>query len=204
MTPENRRGPLFPERFVDPKSRPFTSTKWRGNLPHIYKEGGTYFVTFCLFDAMNRGRKGPERSDDWTAVAESLDTDPSIGACILRRPTIAGLVEGALLYFQGERYLLSAWCVMPNHVHCVVTPASDHDLSNVLHSWKSYTGHAINKRLNREGVVWQQESFDHFVRNPSAFERFVAYTENNPVTAGLCDRPEDWLFSSARHRGNPG
>ena len=113
---------------------------------------------------------------------------------------LAAIVEGSLLHFQGERYALSAWCVMPNHVHVVVTPFSDHSLSRILHSWKSFSAHEINRLLGNTGSVWEEESFDHLVRNERELERFVHYTESNPVTAGLCERPEDWKFSSARFR----
>ena len=54
--------------------------------------------------------------------------------------------------------------------------------------------------LHRAGALWQQESFDHLVRSPEAFERFAAYIESNPVAAGLCSEASAWQFSSARHR----
>jgi len=52
--------------------------------------------------------------------------------------------------------------------------------------------------LDRVGRFWQKEYFDRFIRNPRQFAGTVAYIENNPVKANLCDRPEDWPFSSAR------
>ena len=113
---------------------------------------------------------------------------------------MASIVEGSLLHFQHDRYLLSAWCVMPNHVHVVVTPHQDHTLSTILHSWKSFSAHEINKRLKKTGTVWEEEVFDHIVRDEISMERFVRYTEDNPVVAGLCERPELWPFSSARFR----
>ena len=159
--------------------------KWRGNLPHIYKEGCTYFVTFSLIDA----------------VPERLRKRRLQGSCILRDSRAASIVENALLHFQGERYSLSAWSVMPNHVHAVVTPFADQNLSKILHSWKSFSAHEINKALGRNGSVWEKESFDHLVRNQGGFERFVRYTESNPVVAGLCEKPDLWPFGSARLRG---
>ena len=194
---------LNPDRLVDPRSQPKTTPQWRGDLPHIYKEGCTYFVTFCLADAVPdrlRRRRTIEDAKDPTKIAEHFDLNPSTGNRILRHREIAGIVESAMLYFQGERYALSAWCVMPNHVHVVVTPFADHTLSTILHSWKSYSAHEINKALQQSGRVWEQESFDHLVRSERAFEGFVQYTENNPVVAGLCHRPRDWSFGSARFR----
>ena len=119
---------------------------------------------------------------------------------IQQRPELARVVENTLRYFQAERYALSAWCVMPNHIHAVVTPLESHTLSSIIQSWKSFSAHQINRILERERAVWQRESFDHLVRDEASFERFVMYTENNPVAAGLARRPEEWRFSSARFR----
>ncbi len=113
------------------------------------------------------------------------------------------LVEGALLHFQGQRYALHAWVVMPDHVHAVLTCYPEHPLQSVLHSWKSFTSHAINRMLGRSGPFWQKESFDHLIRSEEHARRFLEYVETNPVVAGLCGRPEEWPFSSARwhHHG---
>ena len=203
MTQPKNPTPLAPDRIVDPRSLPIAEPRSRGDLPHISKEGCTYFVTFCLADAVPdhlRRRREIEDAETSMEVVERHDPEPSVGSRILGRSGIASLVEEAMLHFQGDRYALSAWCVMPNHVHAVLTPYSSYSLSEILHSWKSYSAHQINKILRRDGKLWDEESFDHLVRNERAFEQFVAYTENNPVTAGLCDRPELWLYSSARYR----
>jgi len=201
MTDQKKPAPIFPARIVDPRFQPHTSPKWRGNLPHLYKEGCTYFVTFSLIDAVAghiRRKRRLETDNEPETVAKELDPNPSIGCCLLKDPKAASIAEDSLLHFQGQRYALSAWCVMPNHVHVVVTPFSGISLPEILHSWKSFSAHEINKALAREGRVWEEEAFDHLVRNERAFSKFVDYTENNPVTAGLCERPEDWAFSSAR------
>jgi REP element-mobilizing transposase RayT len=133
-------------------------------------------------------------------TAESIfeDSEPTLtlGTCILGRPEVARIVQDALLFFEGQRYRLAAWCVMPNHVHSVLTPCGDHGLSDILQSWKSFTAKEINKALGRRGTVWERESFNHLVRSPEHFERFVAYTERNAVQAGLCQDPKDWSFGS--------
>ena len=203
MAEDENRGPLAPERIVDPRSLPMVTAGWRGDLPHLYKEGCTYFVTFCLADAVPerlRRRRSIDDAGQPSEIAEHFDLDPDQGECILLEPRIASIIEASMLHFQGQRYALSAWCVMPNHVHVVVTPYADHALSDILHSWKSFSAHEINRALRRVGKLWEKESFDHLVRHDRAFEQFVTYTENNPVVAGLCERPADWPFSSARFR----
>ena len=203
MARDKNRTPVHPDRVVDPRSLPCATPRWRGNLPHIYKEGCTYFVTFNLSDAVPKHllqRRRIEAGDNPETVAKELDPSPSAGNCLLRDSRAALVVENALLHFQGERYALSAWSVMPNHVHVVVTPFCGLTLPKILHSWKSYSAHEINRVLSRTGCVWEEESFDHLVRNERALDKFVFYTENNPVSAGLCERPEHWPFSSARFR----
>jgi REP element-mobilizing transposase RayT len=205
MSDPKSKAPIAPEQIVDPRSLPYSEPAYRGVLPHLRKAGCTYFVTFCLADvARRRGaeRKMMRESDDPIHIAESSDLEPSSGACLLSDPALAMVVEDALLHFQGERYALSAWCVMPNHVHAVVTPWKDHTLQMILKSWKGFSGHEINRRLSRNGPVWQKESFDHIVRSAEHLERFVGYVELNPVVAGFVSKPAEWRFSSAwRQRG---
>lgn len=118
------------------------------------------------------------------------------GSCLLRRREVAALVQGAILHFEGERYNLLSWCVMPNHVHVLVTPSVRHPLSDLVHSWKSFTSNAINRLLGRSGTLWEREAFDHLVRSERDLVRLLAYVEQNPVAAGLCAEPGQWEFSS--------
>jgi len=106
-----------------------------------------------------------------------------------------------------ERYELIAWVVMPNHVHAVVRPYKGHTLSRILHTWKSFTAHEAKKISAAEHLdipcgeaFWQRESYDHLLRNETDLDRHVEYVIQNPVTARLCQKPEDWPHSSASVR----
>jgi REP element-mobilizing transposase RayT len=102
-----------------------------------------------------------------------------------------------LKFFDGERYELRAWVVMPNHVHAVVWPKPPHTLSKILHGWKSFTAHELNKLLSKKAVsFWQSESYDHLIRNDDDFHRCCQYTLMNPVNAGLCAEYHLWRWSS--------
>ena len=90
---------------------------------------------------------------------------------------------------------------MPNHVHVIVTPYLEHSLSKILHSWKSFTSNQINKKLGTSGKLWEEESFDHVVRNEESLIKFTAYIDSNPVVAGLCETARTWPFGSARFAG---
>jgi len=105
-------------------------------------------------------------------------------------------VENALLHFDGKRYRLIAWCIMPNHVHGLIE-REDWPLAGIIHSWKSFTAHAANQILNRSGDFWFREYFDRFIRDERHFRNAVAYIEENPVKAGFVRLREMWRWSSA-------
>ncbi len=205
-----------------PPSPLISGLHFRGKLPHLKREDSVYFVMFRLGDSLPahevarlkherqavleqaRAARSPlswheeEQLLAWYCDKVEAVLDAGRGACWLSQPAVADLAAGAVQFFQGQRYELRAWVVMPNHVHVVVWPMPGHTLSEILHSWKSYTSKAANKLLHRVGeLFWQSESFDHWVRDDEEHARLVAYVENNPVKAGLCARPEDWRWSSA-------
>lgn len=118
----------------DPRSLPFTFGRTRGKLPHLFKPGCTYFVTFCL-EWSCRARVRPRLRIDTSADPEDVArlSEPSTMAAdpVLSLPRIARVVEDSLLHFQGQRYALHAWCVMPDHVHVLVTPFEGRPLDTI-------------------------------------------------------------------------
>ena len=123
--------------------------------------------------------------------------DQGYGRRDLQIPEVAQLVQNALLQFDGERYLLIAWCVMPNHVHTLIETRTGHPLDRVVHAWKSYAAKEANRHLNQAGTFWAPEYFDRYMRDDAHFAATRAYIEHNPVKAGLCREVTDWTFSSA-------
>jgi REP element-mobilizing transposase RayT len=123
--------------------------------------------------------------------------DAGYGECLLRRPELADLMEDTLLHFDGERYWLLAWVVMPNHVHVLIEMKEGHPLPKLYQSWKGFSANQINKLLGRTGSVWLPESFDRGVRDEEHLQAAITYIHLNPVKAGLCDAPEEWRWSSA-------
>jgi 1-hydroxy-2-methyl-2-(E)-butenyl 4-diphosphate synthase len=102
------------------------------------------------------------------------------GECWLKRPDIAEMVQGALKFFDGSRYALIAWSVMPNHVHAILRPMEGHDLEKILQAWKSFTAKKTNELLLRAGTFWQEEYYDHVVRDGEDFRHQVKYVLENP------------------------
>jgi len=107
--------------------------------------------------------------------------DAGSGACVLRDPTLAGIVCSALRHFEGHRYHLDEFVIMPNHVHVLVKPLPGHGLVSILHSWKSFTAKRINRHLGTTGQLWQHESYDHLVRSEAALNAIRRYIRANPT-----------------------
>jgi len=186
----------------------------RGYLPHLDQPGLYQAITFRLHDSVPA--HVIYRWKDELGWQESIQCNASTlialherivkyedachGACWLHRPDIARLIEDALLFFDDARYRQIAWCVMPNHVHTLIETFDGYPLDKVLHSWKSFTAHQANKRLNLSGEFWAREYYDRFMRNEQHMAQTIEYIEQNPVKAGWVDKPEAWPFSSASRK----
>ncbi|HLZ84721.1 MAG TPA: transposase [Caulobacteraceae bacterium] len=184
------------------KLDPHAGWRSRGYLPHYDASETVQHVVFRLADSlpaevMRRLEKAPKRVRLETAEAT---LDSGIGSRLLAEPHAADIVQAALLHFDAERYRLLAWCVMPTHVHVVVEQMTDWPLAAVVHSWKSFTAHSINRRMRRSGAVWAREYFDRMMRDDRQVEAARFYIENNPVSANLCAAIADWPWSSACRR----
>ena len=145
--------------LIDPRKTPFAPLKSRGELPHLYKEGGIYFVTFRFADAVVFNARfavlpeNPTNED----IARASEPPLTLGSCVLKQPQIAELVQNALLHFDAQRYLLVAWCIMPNHVHVVFSPIAGYSPAQVLQSWKGFTARRANQLLGKSGAFWERE-----------------------------------------------
>jgi len=179
------------------------------NLPHWTCTQATYHVTLRLADAVPLAKHEEWRRerDDILHTARTLDRDLSEkeikrlkhlfsekiesyldsghGECLLAMPEIAAIVVNALRYFDGPRYRLHAWCIMPNHVHVIVEPAPGHPLAKITHSWTSFTSKEANKLLGRSGQLWQHEPYDHIIRSAEEYAFQIEYVWRNPDRAGI-------------------
>ncbi len=178
-------------------------------LPHWSKEGAAYAVVFRLADsvpsdvseqwrfqrrdiierAKSQGRPLTENEEKelQRLYSEKIESflDSGYGECLLKKDDIAEIMDNALKHFDGERYDLLAWAIMPNHIHIIVKPYTGHKLDEIVHSWKSFTAKEINKRLGRKGSVWMDEYYDHLIRDDNDFKNQVHYVISNPERAGL-------------------
>ncbi len=178
----------------------------QGHLPHWEQQGATYFVTFRLADSVAESVLASWRDErtrwlkyhpqpwDWKTAQEYIRRfeegreqwlDQGHGSCLLRQPRASRIVSETLHHFDRKRYLLDAYVVMPNHVHVLVKPIGEHSMADILHSWKSFTTHAINRELDRAGTVWMRETFDTIVRDEAHLNACRDYIEQNPKKAQL-------------------
>jgi type I restriction enzyme R subunit len=111
--------------------------------------------------------------------------DSCHGRCVLRRPELAKVVADSLRHFDGERYELTDFVVMPNHVHVLVVFPDERSMLPQCESWKHFSATRINRLLGRKGRFWQQDGFDHLVRSAEQFEYLRDYIANNPIRARL-------------------
>jgi REP element-mobilizing transposase RayT len=114
----------------------------------------------------------------------------------LRKPSIAAMAEEDLHYFDEVRYHLHAWVIMPNHEHLLLTPKRGNQISSIVHSINSHAGTRASEVASRSGPFWSPDYLDQVVGEDD-LAAAVEQIHNEPVHAGLCDRPEDWRFSSA-------
>src|SRR5215472_2604027 len=179
-------------------------TLYRRNLPHWQPEHHTFFLTWRLYGSLPRGTGTlacvPSAGRQFVVVDRILDAASS-GPLWLKDPRIAQEVVLAIQRGADDlgQYKLHAFVVMANHIHLLITPAIP--LPRITKGLKGVTARAANQILRRTGKpFWLDESYDHWVRSSKECNRITAYIENNPVSAGLVSRAEDWPWSSAQAR----
>jgi len=175
-------------------------------LPHWRQDGVTYFVTFRLADALpaEKLRAWREERERWTVrnpkpwtpaqerehherFSQHIERwlDHGAGSCMLTIPEISALVADALRKFDGDRYRLGKFVVASNHVHVLVTPLAQHKLSDILHSWKSFTSkqipkvEAASRRL--QGTSKQIPKVEAASRRLQDKQKDAASTETNKI-----------------------
>ena len=188
----------------------FRGWRERGYLPHRDSPGLTQFITYHLHDAFPR-----ELLQEWAALLKIEEErerrrqleaylDKGRGGCWLRQPALARECESAFRHFDVERYILRAWCVMPNHVHVQVL-VTNRPMAEFIQSWKGYTAYRCNQMLQRpDARFWADEYWDTYMRDVEQERRTIRYIENNPVKAGLVRTAKEWSWSSARFRDENG
>lgn len=170
------------------------------NRPHWKQPGKVHFVTWRQADSLAKVQLEQLKKDRdaWNRQYGSQDIvtlprevqlehhklfrarvekwlDAGAGSCALRVPEARQVMLETLRLWDGKRYQLGTMAIAGNHVHVLVVPYPGHDLSVIMHSWKSYTAKAINKLIGRTGTFWQEECFDHVVRSAGHLIKYERY-----------------------------
>jgi REP element-mobilizing transposase RayT len=131
--------------------------------------GGTYFLCITL--------KRPARLD-------------------LTTPAIAPIIVDALRFYDARHYDLYDYTVMPDHIHMIARPLGDgagvERLRHILRNLKRWLTRQIAHGSLGCNDIWQDEAYDHIIRNRHDYEEKALYIFQNPQAAGLVDNPLDW------------
>lgn len=113
--------------------------------------------------------------------------DDCRGDCVLRSPKMSKIVHDALMHFDGDRYRMGDFIVMPNHVHLLASFSSGDSMGKQCRSWTHYTAVQINRLSGKKGAFWQTDPFDHLVRSPEQYDYLRQYIADNPKKARLSE-----------------
>lgn len=122
------------------------------------------------------------------------------GCCLLSEPRMAAELADALELHNRKRYKLIAWCIMPNHAHILLEPT--YSMPRIVQAWKSATTRwmLLNKdelKLQTPGrMLWKRDYWDRYIPEAQQLGKAIQQVHASPVQAGLCERPEQWRWSS--------
>jgi putative transposase len=208
---------------------------YQRHLPHLQIPGSMIFVTFRLSGSIpeqeitrlaEAARQASKRVD---GIADRLERERQAsmeyqrlfgkyddildcyrnGSSYLVDPQIAEMVYDHLLSLNQKYLDLESFCIMPNHIHIVLTPLEErsdsyYSLAQITKQIKVPTARKANRMLSIRGEFWQHESYDHVVRDQDELERINRYILNNPVKAGLVQDTSNWKWAYQKHeqKGN--
>ena len=116
---------------------------------------------------------------------------------LFRCDATAELLIDVILHYRGqEKYLLHEFVVMPDHFHLLITPSEVVSLERAVQFIKG----GFSFRLKSKSLVWQASFTNHRIRDEEDYAGHREYIWLNPVRAGLVERAEDYVYSSATGR----
>jgi putative transposase len=115
---------------------------------------------------------------------------------LFSREVWANLLIDTLYHYRGSAYLLHEFVVMPDHIHVILTPKTS--LEKSVQFIKGGFSYLAKKELGSNMEVWQKGFSDHRIRDASGYRIHQIYVQQNPVRKNLCERAEEYPYSSAR------
>jgi putative transposase len=114
---------------------------------------------------------------------------------LFRNERWAHLLIDTLFHYRGSAFLLHEFVIMPDHFHVLLTPMMS--LEKAVQFIKGGFSYRAKKELGSNMEIWLKGFSDHRVRDAGDFLRHVDYIRENPVRKHLCERPEEFPYSSA-------
>jgi putative transposase len=114
---------------------------------------------------------------------------------LFRNERWARLLIHTFYHYRGTAYLLHEFVIMSDHIHVLLTTKTS--LEKAVQFIKGGFSYRAKKELGSNMEVWQKGFSDHRIRDAGDFLRHVDYIRENPVLKGLCERAEEYPYSSA-------
>ena len=181
-------------------------------LPHFDASYAIQFVSFRLADsipmdvlrAYKREVDALPEEERTSALRMRMESfmDRGYGCCVLAHPGMADVLQQSLQHYDGTRYQLLAWTIMPNHVHVLIEQR--YSLPRIVHSWKTWSARwALQNAAKLEltlptGGFWMRGYWDRYIRNEAHLNAVMHYIRENPVKAGLCQSAQEWPWSGEK------
>ena len=97
------------------------------------------------------------------------------------------VLNSVVHYHEKQKWFCHIVVLMPDHVHFMLSFPDVTTFSNIVGDWKRWI-------TTRHKIQWQENFFDHHVRNEDNDKWKGDYVFNNPVRAGFVESPEDWPY----------
>ncbi len=89
-----------------------------------------------------------------------------------------------------------AYCIMDNHLHLLIKFKETKDLSKYMHQINTSYAIYYNKRHNRQGYVHKGRYCSQIIKNKNHLRKAIVYIHNNPIKAKICNKADEYYFSS--------
>lgn len=195
--------------------------RYSRSLPHIQPLNGIFNICFRLADSLPISaikRLREERAEElklfkarestmppfealrqkariydrYFGKYDQLLNNPQSGPTFLKNQDIAEITKSAIHFWDGKKFRLICYCIMPNHVHLMLDSCQD-QLYKILGSIKQYSATQANLQLKRTGqAFWHRESYDNLIRTERDLTTKLNYILRNPVDARWVNHWEEW------------
>jgi putative transposase len=120
------------------------------------------------------------------------------GRSLFQTDRMAALfIEVLRAYMRSGKITVHDFVLMPNHVHILMTVPAEMSIERAMQLVKGGFSFRANKELGFRGEIWQRGYSDVRILDDQSFQQNREYIENNPVKAGLANRPGEYPFGTA-------